>query len=215
MIVPGFLMIGLEAAVTFFFASKQQGVAPGTDNILVLTQSTINCIRAGFAVVLGLCTGLIVHTAAVAFGIAAILQTSAYAFTALKLAGAAYLLWLSWQAFRAASQRLMLTRENSHTLAQLYRRGIVMNVTNPKVSVFFLAFLPQFVDPEKGQVVIQMISLGGLFIVATLLVFGSISWVAGSLGEKLGQSESAQKFLNRIAGTVFILLAARLASADR
>ena len=90
-----------------------------------------------------------------------------------------------------------------------------MNVTNPKVSIFFLAFLPQFVDPEKGSVAVQIVSLGGLFIVATLLVFGSIGFVAGSLGERLGQSNRAQKILNRIAGTVFVLLAVRLASVSR
>lgn len=207
-------MIGVEAAVPFFVASILLGLAPGPDNIFVLTQSSLYGRKAGFAVVFGLCTGLTVHTAAVALGIAAFLQTSAYAFTALKLAGAFYLAWLSWQAFRATSKSLRLNKQNRRTFWQLYRRGILMNVTNPKVSIFFLAFLPQFVDPEKGQVAVQIVLLGGLFIVATLLVFGSISLVAGSLGEKVGQSERAQKILNRVAGTVFLLLAVRLASVE-
>jgi len=208
-------MIGVEAAVPFFFASILLGLAPGPDNIFVLTQSSIYGRKAGLFVVFGLCTGLIVHTTAVALGIAAVLQTSAYAFTVLKLAGALYLLWLAWQAFRATSSHLVIKQENRRTLGQLYRRGIFMNVTNPKVSIFFLAFLPQFVDPEKGSVALQIVLLGGLFIVATLLVFGSISFVAGSLGERMGQSQRAQKILNRIAGTVFLLLAARLASVER
>jgi len=208
-------MIGVEAAITFFFASLLLGVAPGPDNIFVLTQASIHGKKAGFSVVFGLCTGLIVHTSAVAFGVAAVLQTSAYAFTALKLAGALYLLWLSWQAFRATKQQLTPDRRNSLSSWQLYRRGILMNVTNPKVSIFFLAFLPQFVNPQQGQVALQIISLGALFILATLLVFGSISLLAGWLGEKFGKSERTQKILNRVAGTVFLLLAVRLAMAER
>jgi len=208
-------MIGVDAAVPFFFASVLLGLAPGPDNIFVLAQSSIYGRKAGISVVFGLCTGLLVHTAAVALGIAAVLQTSATAFTALKLAGALYLLWLAWQAFRARGRSLTVSRENRRTLWQLYRRGIVMNVTNPKVSIFFLAFLPQFVNPEAGPVALQIVSLGGLFIVATLLVFGAISFVAGSLGARIGKSERAQKILNRIAGTVFLLLAVRLATTNR
>jgi len=204
--------MGFDVTLPFFFASVLLGLAPGPDNIFVLTQSSIYGRKYGFSVVLGLCTGLIAHTAAVALGIAALLQSSAYAFTLLKLAGACYLLWLSWQAFMAPSHSLIVSNENRRTLWLLYRRGIFMNLTNPKVSIFFLAFLPQFIVPENGSVIVQTFLLGGLFILATLLVFGSISQIAGSLGEKLGQSEHAQKLLNRIAGTVFLLLAVRLAT---
>jgi threonine/homoserine/homoserine lactone efflux protein len=103
----------------------------------------------------------------------------------------------------------------SLALSQLYRRGIFMNVTNPKVSIFFLAFLPQFVTPSETPALLQIVLLGALFIFATLLVFGAISWLAGSLGEKLGRSQRAQRTLNRIAGTVFLLLAARLLVSER
>ena len=208
-------MIGLEAVVPFFVASVLLGLAPGPDNLFVLAQSALYGKSAGFAVVCGLCTGLMVHTAAVAFGIAAFLQTSAYAFTVLKLVGAGYLAWLAWQAFRATSKSIGLNKQNRRTLWQLYRRGILMNVTNPKVSIFFLAFLPQFIDPAKGQVALQIVSLGGLFIVATVMVFGAISFIAGSLGQRVGQSDRVQRTLNRIAGTVFLLLAVRLASVER
>ena len=207
-------MIGIETAIPFFIASILLGMAPGPDNLFVLTQSSIYGPKAGIFVVLGLCTGLLLHTGAVALGIAALLKSSAYAFTTLKLLGVLYLLWLAWQAFRATRQKLISERANRRSGWQLYRRGIFMNLTNPKVSLFFLAFLPQFVNPEAGMVALQIISLGGLFILATLLVFGSISLIAGSLGKRLGQSERAQKILNRIAGTLFVLLALRLAVAD-
>ncbi|MEW8259785.1 MAG: LysE family translocator, partial [Candidatus Thiodiazotropha taylori] len=97
---------------------------------------------------------------------------------------------------------------------QLYRRGIIMNVTNPKVSIFFLAFLPQFANPQQGQVAQQIMLLGSLFILVTLVTFGVIAFLAGSLGRWLNQSAKAQQYLNRIAGLVFIALALNLLFSD-
>jgi threonine/homoserine/homoserine lactone efflux protein len=199
----------------FFGASVALGLAPGPDNIFVLTQSALYGRLAGFAVTAGLCTGLLVHTAAVAFGVAAIFQASALAFTVLKVIGAGYLLFLAWQAFRAGKSDLPGGEERGIGLAQLYRRGIIMNVSNPKVAIFFLAFLPQFADPERAPLANQMLLLGGLFIAATVLVFGAIAWGAGFLGERLRRSPRAQVVMNRVAGAVFVGLALRLASAER
>ena len=98
---------------------------------------------------------------------------------------------------------------------KLYTRGIIMNITNPKVAIFFLAFLPQYADPSQGSVTLQMLLFGGLFIVATLVVFGSIAWFAGFLGEWLKGSARAQIIMNRVAGTVFTGLALRLAISER
>jgi threonine/homoserine/homoserine lactone efflux protein len=100
-------------------------------------------------------------------------------------------------------------------LFRYYLRGILMNVTNPKVSIFFLAFLPQFTHPERGSLSVQMFVLGGLFILATLVVFGGISLLAGVLGQRLRRSERVQKWLNRAAGTIFAGLALKLATASR
>jgi len=208
-------MIPTDAMMVFFAASLLLAIAPGPDNIFVLTQSAMCGRVAGLAITLGLCTGLIVHTLLVTFGVAVIFQTSAVAFTALKLVGAAYLLYLGWQAFRASGQDLQARVASPLSLLQFYRRGIFMNVTNPKVSVFFLAFLPQFTDASRGSLSLQMITLGGLFIVATVIVFGTISLLAGTLGQWLARSSRAQKVLNRITGTVLVLLALRLAMAER
>ena len=143
-------MIPIETLATFFAASLLLALAPGPDNIFVLTQSAVHGRKAGLTVTLGLCTGLIVHTTAVAFGVAIIFQASAFAFTALKLFGAGYLVYLAWHAFRAAAETILAERGNGLSSIKLYRRGILMNVTNPKVSIFFLAFLPQFADPSRG-----------------------------------------------------------------
>lgn len=208
-------MISLETAIAFFTTSVLLGISPGPDNIFVLTQSALRGRLAGIFVTLGLCTGLIVHTLAVSFGVAAIFQTSAIAFTVLKLAGAAYLLYLAWQAFRAPATGIHLGQSNGANGLELYRRGIIMNITNPKVSIFFLAFLPQFAEPARGALTVQMMLLGGLFILATLLVFGSIALLAGTIGRRLGQSAKAEKIMNRVAGTVFAALALKLATTER
>lgn len=208
-------MIPVETLLTFFPASVLLALAPGPDNIFVLTQSSLYGKRSGLSVMLGLCTGLVVHSCAVALGVAVIFQQSALAFSVLKMAGAGYLLYLAWQAFRASAANIQAGGKGEIRLLKLYGRGIVMNITNPKVSVFFLAFLPQFADPSRGAVWLQMLMLGGLFIFSTILVFGGIALLAGTLGEWLNRSHKAQRIMNRVAGMVFVGLALKLATTER
>lgn len=208
-------MLTPEVIAAFFAASVLLGLAPGPDNLFVLSQSALHGRAAGLSVMLGLCTGLLVHTSAVAFGVAVIFQTSALAFSLLKYAGAAYLAWLAWGALRAPASPLPPGSAPAVSRWKLYRRGILMNVTNPKVSIFFLAFLPQFADPARGSVTVQMLLLGGLFIAATVLVFGGLALLAGTLGGWLSRSARAQVILNRLAGLVFLGLAVKLAMAER
>ncbi|MBE0501182.1 MAG: LysE family translocator [Desulfuromonadales bacterium] len=208
-------MIPLEVLLTFFAASLLLALAPGPDNIFVLTQSALHGRTSGLVVTLGLCTGLIVHTLGVALGVAVIFQASAVAFTALKLLGAGYLLYLAWQIFRASATRIEAARSNRLSYKKLYSRGIIMNVTNPKVSIFFLAFLPQFTDPALGSVALQTGLLGLLFILSALLVFGGIALVAGSLGAWLNRSTQLQKGMNWLTGSVFIGLALKLVTTER
>jgi len=207
--------LSTQTLLAFGMASVLLALAPGPDNIFVLTQSAMHGKASGLMVTLGLCTGLLVHTTAVAFGVAVIFQASALAFTALKLAGAGYLLYLAWQAFRASAASIKTGTNGQLNFAKLYQRGIIMNVTNPKVSIFFLAFLPQFADPARGPLTLQLICLGGVFILATVMVFGGIAWMAGSLGQWLIKNEKAQIIMNRVAGTVFVGLAVKLATTTR
>ncbi len=208
-------MVPIETIAVFFTASAALALAPGPDNIFVLTQSALYGRKAGLLVTIGLCTGLIVHTAAVSLGVAAIFQTSALAFHILKIVGATYLLYLAWHAFRAGAAKLDEAGEMKMAWGKLYSRGVIMNITNPKVAIFFLAFLPQFANPSRGSITIQLLMFGGLFIVATLLIFGAIAWTAGLLGEWLKGSAKAQIIMNRVAGTVFAGLALRLAVSER
>lgn len=207
-------MIPVETLTTFFITCVLLALAPGPDNVFVLTQSALQGRSSGLLVVLGLCTGLVFHTVAVTLGVAVIFQTSELAFTILKLLGAAYLVYLAWGAFRAGTVSIKGKAETIRG-AQLYRRGIFMNITNPKVSIFFLAFLPQFANPAQGSLTLQMLLLGLVFIVSTILVFGAIALMAGMLGEWLGRSEYVQRLTNRVAGVVFVGLAIKLAITER
>ncbi len=199
-----------HSILTFIIASALLSLAPGPDNIFVLMQSAMHGKRSGIYVVLGLCSGLIVHTTAVALGVAAIFQTSAIAFTVLKLLGAVYLGYLAWQAFRAPVSDLHAGNGKLTSAAALYRRGIIMNITNPKVTIFFLAFLPQFTSPEQGAVAPQIFILGGVFMLVALVIFSGIAMAAGTLGAWLQRTPRAQLYLNRLAGTVFAGLALKL-----
>ncbi len=209
------MFIPVETLSVFVAATVALALAPGPDNIFVLTQSALHGRKAGIFVTLGLCTGLIFHTAAVALGVAAIFATSALAFTILKLVGAGYLVYLAWQAFRAGASNLSDGQSVTLGSRQLYGRGVIMNITNPKVAIFFLAFLPQFADPALGAVTGQIFIFGAIFILSTLLVFGSVAWFSGFLGDWLKGSARAQVILNRLAGIIFVGLALRLAIAER
>ena len=210
-------MMPIETLTAFFTTSVLLALAPGPDNLFVLTQSALHGKLAGLLVTIGLCTGLIMHTSAVAFGVAVIFQVSIIAFTMLKLFGAGYLLFLAWGAFRAPATQIKSEIGNGQglRLKELYWRGIIMNVTNPKVSIFFLAFLPQFADPARNSMTLQIIILGCVFILSTLLVFGTIALLAGMIRNWLVHSDKAQIIMNRVAGMVFIILALKLAITER
>jgi len=208
-------MLSAETISTFFIASVLLAIAPGPDNLFVLTQSALHGKLSGVMVVVGLCTGLLVHTVAVSLGVAVIFQASALAFTMLKLAGAGYLVYLAWCPFRVTPKRINMNGRQNKSMGILYRRGIIMNVTNPKVSIFFLAFLPQFADPDLGPISLQMVLLGGIFILATILVFGAVALIGGTLGDWLNRSERIQRIMNWVAGSVFIGLALKLATVEK
>jgi threonine/homoserine/homoserine lactone efflux protein len=208
-------MIDLQTFLLFFPAALLLALSPGPDNLFVMAQSAQNGRRAGLVVTLGLSTGLIGHTLAVAFGLAAVISASAMAFTLLKGAGAAYLFFLAWQAWRSGGAAGKGPEVPQLSTRALFGRGIVMNLGNPKVSLFFLAFLPQFADPSRGSMAAQFLQLGMLFIVATMLVFGAFSQLAGGLGERFRNSSSAVRAVNRAASLIFVALAVRLAMSER
>lgn len=204
-----------ETLITFIAASAVLGLAPGPDNIFVLTQSALHGRKSGIYITLGLCTGLLLHSSAVALGVAAIFMVSMTAFTVLKLVGAAYLLYLAWGAFKASAVVLDEKGQALPNHSALYRQGIIMNLTNPKVAIFFLAFLPQFARPGADSMTGQLFLLGVIFIVVSLVIFTGIACLAGFISSWLKGSTKAQLILNRLAGLIFVGLALRLATTTR
>jgi threonine/homoserine/homoserine lactone efflux protein len=208
-------MLPIETLTHFSLASILLALSPGPDNIFVLMQSAIHGRLSGFAIILGLFTGILFHTMAVSLGVAVIFQTSVLAFTALKIAGVAYLLYLAFKAFFSPAAAIQEQKSQRVSLGKLYRMGVIMNITNPKVSLFFLAFLPQFTSPERGPVSAQVILLGAIFALAAFPVFGTIALLAGTIKTWLHRSPKAPGILNRIAGSVFVALALKLLTASQ
>ena len=208
-------MLEFQTIIMFMSASILLALAPGPDIIFVLTQSMTKGSRSGIVIALGLCSGLIFHTSAVALGVAVIFQTSIIAFTILKCVGAAYLLYLAYMAFKDASKSKLEAQNAPVDLLSLYKRGILMNITNPKVSIFFLAFLPQFTNPELGSITPQIFSLGALFMLSALMVFSLVSLLSARIGAWFMQTQNGEKILNRLSGTIFAALAIKLVLTSR
>ena len=208
-------MIPLDGMFVFLGVAAALAAVPGPDNIFVLTQSALHGRVAGLIVTFGLASGLMFHTTAVALGVAVIFQTSQYAFVALKYAGAVYLIYLAWRAFTASQSQFDGVETHSETALKQFIRGFLMNITNPKITIFFLAFLPQFVDPINGSIIAQFYQLGVLMVVTTIVIFGTVALAAGTLGHWIKGSPRTQVWLNRVSGTVFLSLALKLALTEK
>jgi len=213
-------MLGTQNLGLFLLTALVLNATPGVDLLLTLARTLQGGMRAGFAAALGISSGCVVHTLAAALGLAALLAASALAFTVIKWLGAAYLLWLAFGMLRAA---LRGTAENvpaqgsSNAPAgwrKIYAQGFVTNVLNPKVALFFLALLPQFIATDAPSKPLAFLFLGGLFIVSgTLFLFAVV--LAANYARRLAAGATARRVLNGGGGVLFALLAVRLALADR
>lgn len=205
----------------FVTASLLLIIAPGPDIVFLVSQGVTRGPRAGFVTAMGLAAGNLAHTVGAALGVSVIFQTSAIAFNALKYAGAAYLLYLAWKTARATGGAVEVPQAGQARNESLFWHAVLMNVLNPKVALFFLAFLPQFASPSPspgvGPVWMQMMVYGLLFTFLVVIVFGAFGLFAGRASRWLrraasGRGASALKWL---VPAVFVLLALRLATVER
>ena len=223
----------------FFIAALVIGIAPGPDNLFVLAQSATYGARLGFCIILGLCTGIAIHTCLLVAGVSALIAASPTAFFVIQCLGAAYLLYLAYKSFgvRAgvvvSSEFGIQNSESCHpernaveskdpvkssdaisgvpSARSLYMRGIIMNLTNPKVILFVLSLIPPAVRLDRPiHPSLQMAIFGGEFILATMIVFGSIALLAGTVKKFLLTSPKANRNLNWFSGAVFVFLAVAL-----
>ena len=202
----------------FFIAAIVVALAPGPDNLFVLAQSATHGAKAGFCIICGLCTGIMVQTGLLVVGVSALIAASPTAFFVIQCLGAAYLLYLAYKSFqvRAGTVKLDAGGEvaqvpQSLSARRLYLRGIIMNLTNPKAILFALSFIPPAVKMDSPlSPSVQMLILGSEFVVATFIVFGTVALLAGAVKKFMLNSPKVNRNLNWFSGCVFVLLAVAL-----
>lgn len=199
-------MPDVSALGAFFLASVLLAMSPGPDNFYVLAQSATHGAKAGLLITLGLCTGLLVHTTLVALGLAALIQQAPALLDFIKLVGAGYLFYLALSLCRSRPQSIF-GQAYEEGLVRLYRKGVVLNLTNPKVSLFFLAFLPQFVVEKGWPASQQLVLLGGLFVLSAILVFGTLSVLGGFFTSYLNRHPKVLTRINRLTALILVTVA--------
>ncbi|UTH74045.1 LysE family translocator [Chromobacterium sp. IIBBL 290-4] len=206
------MLVTASQLAAFLAAAALITLSPGPDNLMVLSQGISRGRRQGMAFGLGCALGCLNHTLLAALGISALIAASPLAFTALKIAGGAYLVYLGWGAIRSPGTSFRADGDGSPqgSLLATFRRGLIANAINPKVVLFFLAFLPQFVNPAHGSAGLQTAILGTIFTLQGALIFGSLGYFSGHVGQWLAKSRKASQWLDRAAGTIFIGLGLRL-----
>lgn len=206
------MTLGIVDLPLFIAAGLLLNITPGPDLLFIVGRAAAQGVRAGVAAAFGVAAGCLVHTAAVALGVAALLAASSTAFEVVKFAGAAYLAWLG--------ARLLLRRTAPVPAAApaaaggagaVFWQGFITNALNPKVALFFLALLPQFVTPQAPSKALALALLGVIFALNSLLVIVPIAWAAGRLGARLQRADGARRWLDRALGVLFLGLAVRLA----
>ena len=198
----------IEILLSFILATAALAMSPGPDNIYVLMQSVANGTKYGLATTAGLISGCIIHTTLLAFGVSLIIRESETLFFIIKLLGALYLLYLAYKVYRSSSA---IHLSNDHvpkkSLVQLFKQGFIMNVLNPKVTIFFLAFFPGFLFSETMSTVIQFYILGFIFMGVSLVIFSAIAILAGSISENLKSHKNIGVVLKWLQIVVFVGIA--------
>ena len=205
----------MEVGTFFYFltASILLTLAPGPDILYLLTKSLSSGAKSGIILAAGLVSGIIFHTFLVMAGVATLIQSSPTAMTLLKIFGAAYLLFLSFNAFKAGRRGAEISlqkADNQSAFAELYRRGVLMNVLNPKVLLFFLAFLPQFINLKSDSASLQIIFLGFTFAVQAFVIFSGVAIFAGRVRKFILQKKNLGQILAYVEATVLFLIAVSL-----
>ncbi len=197
----------IENLLSFTIATLFLAMAPGPDNIYVIAQSLTNGTKSGIATTAGLISGCIVHTTLLAFGLSAIITTSETLFYGIKVLGALYLVYLAYKVLLSDSKISFSEKAPKKTNIQLFKQGVIMNIINPKVMIFFLAFFPGFLWDKTGNTVIQFYILGITFMVVSFIVFSSLSILAGYFSSLLNEFKFISIVLKWLQIIVFVGIA--------
>lgn len=211
-----YLSLNYEILIAFMGATAALAISPGPDNIYVLIQSITNGKKYGLATVAGLMTGCLVHTTLLAFGVSALIKQSEQLFFIIKLFGAIYLLYLAFRVYRSNSDiSITNTAAPKKSLLELFRQGFIMNVLNPKVTIFFLAFFPGFLFSESMSTVTQFYVLGFLFIAVSSIIFSVVAILSGMISEQLTKNATIGPILKWLQIVVFVGIAIYLLLSDK
>lgn len=197
----------IEHLISFSLATIVLALSPGPDNIYVLSQSLAHGTKSGIATTAGLVAGCIVHTLLLAFGISAIISSSETLFFGIKIIGALYLLFLAYKVYKSNTHISLPENTAQKTHFQLFKQGVFMNLINPKVLLFFLAFFPGFLWNTEGNTTIQFLILGLVFMGVSFLVFSSIALLAGKIARYLKTNKNFELILKWLQIVVFIGIA--------
>lgn len=205
------MLISPEQLVGFLTAAMLITVSPGPDNLMVLSVGMSRGRRQGMAFGLGCALGCLSHTVLATLGVSALIKASPLAFGALKLLGGGYLVWLGIGALRSrGGARVEGAGLPQETLVRLFSKGLLANAINPKVVLFFLSFLPQFVVAERGDASWQTAQLGMLFTLQGVLIFALLGYFSGAVGGWINRHPGAGHWMDRIAGAIFVGLGLKL-----
>lgn len=209
-------MFGIHDFGLFLAAAIFLNLTPGPDTVYILGRTIAQGREAGIASALGISLGSIFHTCAAALGLTAVLATSALAFGTIKLLGGAYLIFLGIKMILDRRKELSLPSSfRRRTTSAAFRQGILTNILNPKVALFFMAFLPQFIDPGSNAKIAAFISLGLTFVTTGTIWCLVLAWFASAFSKRLRTNETISQWLNRTAGALFVFLGVRLATAKQ
>jgi threonine/homoserine/homoserine lactone efflux protein len=204
-------MLTLEQLIGFLVAAVVITASPGPDNLMVLGVGISKGRKQGIAFGLGCALGCLSHTVLAAVGVSALIASSPVAFTVLKVCGGLYLLWLGFNALRSSGgARAGAVKPEEQSSLRLFFRGVLANAINPKVVLFFLSFLPQFVIASNGKVAWQIAALGVTFTLQAAVLFGLLGYFSGTIGQWLNARPRAGVILDRLAGGLFVALGIRL-----
>lgn len=204
-----------DALLLFMSAGLLLNLTPGPDVLYIVGRSVSQGRRAGVVSALGIGAGCLLHVAAAALGLSALMAAVPLAYDGVRYSGAAYLVWLGLRAWRARFGGLEVRAGEHASLGRIFRQGVITNVLNPKVAIFFLAFLPQFTNAARGALPLQFVGLGLIFVVNGTLVCLAYALAAGGLGDWLKGRYGVATWLNRAMGSLFILLGLRMALGSR
>ena len=209
-------MITINDFLIFAFASLMLNITPGNDMLYVATRSTSQGVKAGIVSALGIAGGCIIHLLAAVIGLSAIIASSAVAFDTIKYLGAVYLVYLGIRSFLSRQNKFSINNAiEKKSLSKLFLQGVFTNVLNPKVALFFLAFLPQFIHPEKGNTAMQILLLGLWFNFSGTIVNIIVAGVFGKLGNWLADKQSFIKWQNKVTGLLLVGLGIKVALSGR